>query len=75
MIRELVGDEPGADGEGVLARQGGVEQLRPGVLRMAADVLDSAQHPDRERESCGPQQQYCYTEKHITQKAVFDCRL
>ena len=72
---ELVGDEPGADGDGVPARQGGVEQIGPGVLRVVADVLDGAQHLDRERECCGAQQQYCYIEEHITQKAVCDCML
>ena len=46
MICELVSDEPRTNGDGLLASQGGVEELGPGPPRaVGGRVLSRAQHP------------------------------
>ena len=46
VMCELIGVEPGADGEGVLGPWGGVEQLCPRVGNMVCQIQTSAQHSD-----------------------------
>ena len=65
MVCELVGDEPGADGDGVLAGQGGVEQLGPGPLLVDGNIPARAQHPDLVGEE-GTEQQQQHQPRHVT---------
>ena len=45
-VGELLDSKPHTDGDGVPAGQGGVEQLRPGELRLVLSYIPAcAQHP------------------------------